>query len=407
MNEGEVFNTEALKMSIRRINQLGYFKPMEGAPDFAQSAVGDDKLDVTFKVEEQNRNQFTFGGGVSGLEGTFINSSFSTSNFLGTGETITLAAQTGSRSRNFQFAITEPYFLDRPITAGFEVFFRRLTYQSFGTTVGFGQQDQGVSLSSGIAVGPFSRVSASYSYQIIDIYNVDQEALQALQSAATASGSIVPAVDPTYLVAVGRRHESGISPSWVRNTVDNPFQPRSGSRYTASFQYVGGPLRGTVNYYRPTLEGVLYRPFGRKMALGVRGQMGYIRPFGDTTEIPYYQRYFLGGETQIRGYDLRTVAPYDPRTQTSIGGDKFLLFNAEYYFDLFGPARLLAFFDVGQAYPPGQGFYWKTMSSSTGVELRFLMPVLNVPFRLIYAWNPNRDFYQPAKAFKFAVGTTF
>jgi outer membrane protein insertion porin family len=65
------------------------------------------------------------------------------------------------------------------------------------------------------------------------------------------------------------------------------------------------------------------------MALGVRGQVGYIRPFADTTEIPYYQRYFLGGETQIRGYGVRTVAPYDPRTQTSIGGNKFLLFNAE------------------------------------------------------------------------------
>jgi outer membrane protein assembly factor BamA len=72
-----------------------------------------------------------------------------------------------------------------------------------------------------------------------------------------------------------------------------------------------------------------------------------------------------------------------------------------------GPLRLLLFFDAGQAYAEGQGFYWKTMSTSTGVEARFTMPVLNVPFRLIYAWNPNRDFYQPATAFKFAVGTTF
>jgi outer membrane protein insertion porin family len=85
INEGDVFNTEALKLSIRRINQLGYFKPMEGAPQLTPSGKGDDKLDITFKVEEQNRNQFTFGGGVSGLEGFFVNASFSTANFLGAG----------------------------------------------------------------------------------------------------------------------------------------------------------------------------------------------------------------------------------------------------------------------------------------------------------------------------------
>jgi len=189
--------------------------------------------------------------------------------------------------------------------------------------------------------------------------------------------------------------------------VDNPYQPRSGSRYTLGFQFTGGPLGGNVDYYRPTAEAVVYHPFGKMMALGVRGQMAWIQPFGSTTTLPYYQRYFLGGETEIRGYDVRTVAPYDPAKKVSIGGNKFMLWNAEYYFDIFGPLRLLAFFDAGQAYPEGQGFYWKTMSTSTGVEARFLMPVLNVPFRLIYAWNPNRDFYQPPHAFKFAVGTTF
>jgi outer membrane protein insertion porin family len=162
-----------------------------------------------------------------------------------------------------------------------------------------------------------------------------------------------------------------------------------------------------VNYLRPTLEAIYYRPFGRRMALGLRAQGGYIQPFGPTTEIPYYQRYFLGGETQLRGYPLRSVAPVDPETMTSIGGNKFALFNAEYYFDVLGPARLLLFFDAGQAYAEGQSIYWKTMSTCMGVELRFLMPVLNVPFRLIYSWNANRDYWQDATTFKFAVGTTF
>ena len=415
MNEGDVFNTEALKMSIKRVNQLGYFKPMEGAPDIRPNETADNKVDVTFKVEEQNRNQFTFGGGVSGYEGAFLNASFSTMNFLGAGETVSVAAQTGSRTKNYSFSVSEPYFLDRPITAGFNVYLSRITYLSYGTTVvGYGQQTQGLGLTSGFSVGRFSRVFASYTYQIIDIYNVDRDTVSRLSgstygsgSVLTGSGTALTAIDADYFGGTGRRFESGISPSYVRNTVDNPFTPRAGSRYTAGFQFVGGPFQGSVNYMRPTIELVRYQPFGRRMALGVRGEAAYIRPFGDTTTIPYYQRYFLGGETQIRGFNVRSVAPYDAVTKTSVGGDKFLLFNAEYYFDVFGPLRLLLFFDAGQAYAPGQGFYWKTMSTSTGVEARFIMPVLNVPFRLIYAWNPNRDFYQPPHAFKFAVGTTF
>ena len=415
MNEGDVFNTEALKMSIKRVNQLGYFKPMEGAPDIRPSETAENKVDVTFKVEEQNRNQFTFGGGVSGYEGAFLNASFSTMNFLGAGETVSVAAQTGSRTKNYSFSVSEPYFLDRPITAGFNVYLSRITYLSYGTTiVGYGQQTQGLGLTSGFSVGRFSRVFASYTYQIIDIYNVDRDTVSRLSgstygsgSVLTGSGTALTTIDADYYGGTGRRFESGISPSYVRNTVDNPFSPRAGSRYTAGFQFVGGPLQGSVNYVRPTIELVRYQPFGRRMALGVRGEAAYIRPFGDTTTIPYYQRYFLGGETQIRGFNVRSVAPYDAVTKTSVGGDKFLLFNAEYYFDVFGPLRVLLFFDAGQAYAPGQGFYWKTMSTSTGVEARFIMPVLNVPFRLIYAWNPNRDFYQPPHAFKFAVGTTF
>ncbi len=407
MNEGDVFNTEALKMSIKRVNQLGYFKAMESAPDIQPSEDAPNQVDVTFKVEEQNRNQFTFGGGVSGYEGAFINASFSTTNFLGAGETLSLAVQTGSRTKNYAFSISEPYFLDRPITAGLSVFLNRITYLSYGNTVGYGQQNQGISVTTGLAIGHFSRLFTSYSYQVIDIYDVDQETLDSLQRASRSSGSTLPILDPSYIGDDGRRRESGISPSFVRNTVDNPYQPRSGSRHTASVQLTGGPLQGTVDYVRPTLESILYVPVRRRMALGVRGQIGLVQPFGDTAEIPYYQRYFLGGETQIRGYNVRSVAPYDAATRTSVGGDKFVLLNAEYYFDVFGPLRLLLFFDAGQAYAPGQSFYWRTMSTSTGVEARFTMPVLNVPFRLIYAWNPNRDFYQPATAFKFAVGTTF
>jgi outer membrane protein insertion porin family len=91
-----------------------------------------------------------------------------------------------------------------------------------------------------------------------------------------------------------------------------------------------------------------------------------------------------------------------------VGGDKFFLFNAEYYFDVFGPVRALLFFDAGQAYLKNEKMTPKSLVLSTGAEVRFIMPVLNVPFRLIYAINPNNNpLVVEKRVFRFAVGTTF
>jgi outer membrane protein insertion porin family len=412
MNEGDVFNTEALKLSLRRINQLGYFKPMEQPPAIAPSEMGDDKLDVMFKVEEQNRNQFTFGGGVSGLEGTFINASFSTANFLGMGETLSLSAQSGRRTKNYQLALTEPYLFDRPITAGFDLFSRKITYETFQNVVGFTQESQGASVVLGLPVGRFTRIFTNYAYEVINIEGLEN--LLGIDPTAETDPT-QPVLDPFFFGEEGRRRESRLTPSLVHNTVDNPWTPRSGRKLTGTVQLTGGPLGGTLNFVKPNLEAVLYLPHTRRTALGLRADVAMIVPYGDTADVdpatgrnklPYYQRFFLGGETQIRGVNIRSVGPVDAENR-ALGGNKYVLFNGEYYFDIGGPLRLVFFFDAGQAFLEGERIDLKKLRTSTGAELRFIMPVLNVPFRLIYAINPNRDFFQPRSTFKFAVGTTF
>ena len=404
LNEGDVFNTEALKLSIRRINQLGYFKPLEGPPEIGQSEQGEDKLDLTFKVEEQNRNQFTFGGGVSGLEGTFLNASFQTSNFLGLGETFQVALQTGKRTKNYQVAVTEPYFLDRPITAGIDVFKRKLVYETYSTVVGYTQESTGLSFVLGTPIARFTRVFSNYSYEIIKISDVQDP------YAADEDETTTPLFDFSYLGGEGERHESKWTPSIVHNTVNDPYLPRSGVRLSFTPQIAGGVLGGNVDFLRPNLEAVVYLPHTRKTALGLRAEVGYIRPYGDTEELPYYQRYFLGGETQLRGFNIRSVGPTERDENgvlRAVGGNKFALFNAEYYFDVGGPVRLLAFLDAGQAFREGERIDPRQFRACAGGELRFTMPVLNVPFRLIYAVNFRRDDFQPESTFKFAVGTTF
>jgi outer membrane protein insertion porin family len=392
LNEGAVFDTEALKLSIRRINQLGYFKPMEGAPEIGQSELGEDKLDVTFKVEEQNRNQFTFGGGLSGPEGAFVNASFSSANFLGRGQTLQLAAQSGARVKHYQVGLSEPYLFDRPVTAAFDLFKRRNVEEVLGYT----REGTGASVTLGLPLGRFSRLYTNYSYEVIDI--------EGLGTPVDLAGTDAPAFDPSAFVQDGRQHESRLSPSFVFNTVDNPWTPRSGMKLTLTPQLSGGPLGGTVTLFKPRAELVVYLPHTRKTALGLHAETAFVTPLG-RGHLPGNHRFALGGDTQIRGVKVQTVGPFEGNR--ALGGNKYLLFNAEYYVDLGGPVRALAFFDAGQAFLEGDTIGLRKLRTSAGLELRVLVPVLNVPFRLIYAVNPTRDPFQPRSGFRFGIGTAF
>ena len=135
--EGGVFNTESLKYSIRRLNQLGYFEQID-EQDQKEMKVDktpgrDNAVDVTLALEEQNRNQLTFGAGVSQYEGFFGQLAFQTANFLGRGESLTVSMQAGDRAQNYQLAFTEPFLFDRNITGGFDVYKRALQYIGYYT----------------------------------------------------------------------------------------------------------------------------------------------------------------------------------------------------------------------------------------------------------------------------------
>ena len=395
--EAGVFNTQALKSSVQRLNQLGYFKALDAEGVKVEKAEGaDNKVDIELKVEEQNRNQISFGAGASQNEGFFGNASFTTTNFLGRGESVTVSLQKGSRANNYQIAFSEPFILGRPITMGVALFSRKIDYRISSTEVDYSEARTGVNLTTGVPLRRFTRGFVTYGYEV-----VDTSASNALATALESDSSVSAA----FLLAEGRHTESSITPSIVHNTVDNPFVPRSGMRLTGRYQYAGGFLGGTSDFIKPDVEAIFYRPVSRRTALGIRAQAGLVRNYG-SNELPYYLRYFLGGETQIRGTDIRSVGPMNANG-VALGGTKFVLFNAEYYFDVAPQVRALLFHDAGQAFSEEQRINLRQLRTSSGAELRVTLPVIGVPFRLIYAWNIYRDTSQPARTFKFAVGTTF
>ena len=412
--EGGVFNTEALKYSIKRLNQLGYFKQLEGGKDLNvdKTPGAENKVDIKLTLEEQNRNQLTFGAGVSQYEGVFGQLMFQTSNFMGRGETLSLSAQVGSRAKNYQLAFTEPFLFDRPITVGGDIHRTQIRYPYAYT-----QNGTGGAVSFGLQVRSFSRLFASYSYERIHITDINEQYFgqQIPEGAVFVSPAIQNYTNP-YLADIlltstgGRRTISKIVPSFSYNSVDNPIFPAAGKRFTAGIDLAG--LGGDTRFIKPVLEAVAYFPQTRRLSLGVRGQWQYVRPLGDTI-LPIFERLFMGGEYSVRGFDLRSIGPRDMFSGLVIGGNQSVLFNAEYLIQVAGPVRLVFFYDTGQIWRTEDKFSWKEFKTSTGAEIRFFMPVLNVPFRLIFAYNPQRDGVydnqlQPTKfVFRFAVGSTF
>lgn len=400
--EGGVFNVEALKYTVKRLNQLGYFKPLEDQKNIKvdKATDADSLVDVTLKFEEQNRNQLNFGAGMSQYDGFFGTFAYTAANFLGRGEGVTLALQRGSRSSLYQFSINEPYLFDQPISASFDLYSRKNNYYTAINVVGYSEVREGASLSIGRPLRRFMHGYLGYSYEVIQIA-ISSDLLK-----ATSGSSLYGMPLFSFGLDSGRHTDSRIMPALSYNTVDQPLFPRSGLRLTLSGSLASEQLGGSYNYMKPEGEAVFYLPISRRTSLGVRAQGGWLRRYGTTRDVPYYLRYFLGGETQIRGVDIRSVGPVD-KYNRSLGGNKFMLFNAEYSFDVMSQVRFLLFHDAGQAFAEGESPDFRKMRTSTGAELRVMVPMLNVPFRLIYAVNLYKDIFQPRSAFKFAVGTTF
>jgi len=429
--EGSVFNTEALKYSVRRLNQLGYFEQIN---EQDQNAIKTEKtpgregnVDVTLTLKEQNRNQLTFGAGVSQYEGVFGQLAFQTANFLGRGESLTVSLMAGDRMQNYQLAFTEPFLFDRNITAGFDVYKRALQFIGYYT-----QKSTGGNLMMGFPVADFSRMFVTYAYESTRMTDINELFINPFCpfseqgcSVLTVSdpGSISPELmetirlnpflfDSLMVGAGGRRTVSKIIPSFVHNTVDNPIFPNTGQRLTMAIDLA--MLGGNTQYYKPRIEGVRFWRHTARTSFGIRGQYEFIAPIRDTKTLPLFEKLWLGGEYSIRGFDIRSVGPSDPNTGLVLGGNKSLLFNAEYLFSIVPQVRLIAFYDAGQVANDHEPFGMDKFRSSTGAEVRFYMPVLNVPFRLIFAANPQRqgvldNSLRPAKdfTFRFAVGSTF
>jgi len=482
--EGQVFNSSAWDMSLQRLNQLGYFEEIKTEDAEVKPSSTEPQVDINLKVKEKGRNSIGFNGGVSGIGGGFLGLSYETNNFLGFGETLAVTLQGGTRQSQYQFSFTEPFLFDRPLTAGFTLFNTTYRYDQvrdqfgidrnklseqvsqqlgFDNSLNYEQKSSGFNVFGSYPFKIWNRFGLNFGInhsQTSAINPATQDYFNAIRTQQNQSF-----INTDAGGGFSNFHAHTLIPSFTRNRTNGyALSPSSGSSISATFEFTGGLLGGTVNYYRPTLDYRFYKPMNKgRNTLAIRFLGSHVSGFNGTF-VPYYQRFFLGGDFDIRGFDFRQITPIayvirngtvvDPETGNLVtrpfddvvyvGGDTQGVMNVEYRIPIIGHVFTMApFLDMGNAWVVKKGqltrqvlnsegvltneevkFLPGTNSgfrTSTGLELQVQMPVINAPFRLIFALNPNRIhslFYGQATGipfsinekshdFKFTVGRTF
>ena len=394
LEEGQQYNQHLWELSLLRLNQLGYFEQLKPDDPNVTERHLDEKtgsVDLTLKVKEKGKNSIGLNGGVSGLAGAFIGINYSTNNFLGLGETLSVQASIGNSQRILSFGFTEPYLFDRPIQGGFTVYTQKynfnqarqeaiLTGQQINLPSTFLQNLQNYTQSSSGFSGSLS-YQLHHSFKRVSItYSFDRSSIVAVSDA-----SKILFTDLAFRGINGPNSLEGIVtskilPSFSFSTIDSAISPRGGTSVFFGGEIAG--LGGTVRSLRPIVQYKHFKPMQkRRNTIGFNAQGSFLIGYGGVVAPPF-ERFYLGGENDIRGFDIRSVSPVaflpdkgnivlsnpdgttvpkDPgnplRGSYTIpvpverivfpGGDASLVTNLEYRFTIAGPVALAPFVDVG------------------------------------------------------------
>src|SRR5690349_22410521 len=437
INEGVIYNDAYWEYSVVKLNQLGYFNPIDKDKDVDRRTNDEEAtVDLSLKVSERGRQQISFNGGISGIGGSFFGLEYSTNNLLGRGEVLSFNLAAGNRQRSFQFSFTEPYIKDRPISAGFSLFAFSQKFFGEGTFLSQNLNAQQDLLNSAFNLNDineenlftrdsyggsiyvsaplsefyrkrrftqFSRVGASYQLSLSSVKD------PAANANPSNTSTFIPIVyrQPNILTSRGTL-------TFTYDTRNASVDPTQGRELSIAVAVAG--FGGDVRTYEPTLSYTQFFPMRRKRSphpevFGFRILAGTVGSFATSAKVrganslafvdgvPIFERFFLGDEFTIRGYNVRSISPIAPvdtfitsrnvvlaenptqtpipvtglstgainlglftgtsganvallpRSFTSVGGDTQVLANLEYRIPIIGDAvSLAAFADIGNAF---------------------------------------------------------
>ena len=441
LNEGDIYNQNYLEISVARLNQTQYFDPVDKDQD-VEIRTDEEKgdVDLIVKVKEKGRQQISFNGGVSGVGGSFFGLEYSTNNLAGRGEVMSFTAGLGNRQSSLQFSFQQPYFRNRPISVGFSVFASKYHFFGEGTFLSqnqdvlnslfdplgtvrtdqanlFTQSTFGANIFATAPLSEFFKKRRFASFSRIGLtYQLSRTSIKD----PPINSSADPAARIPVIYSQGNILTSRISLTFAYDTrapAANGIDTVNGKSLSVSLGFAG--LGGAVRTYSPSVTYSQFIPIRKKKSknpevLAFRIEAGTVGTWSISNAVrnansialiggvPAYERFFLGSENDIRGYDSRAISPVAPfdtyvtsrnvvlatnpsgtantdtgldsrtineikalglvtgargtnpalfsRNYRFIGGDTQLLANVEYRRPIFGPATMAFFADVGSVF---------------------------------------------------------
>jgi outer membrane protein insertion porin family len=374
--EGELYNATGLNKSRDRLKRTGYFKEVEFTTSRGST---DEKINLEMKVEEAPTGAFNFGVGYSSLEKVMGVTSVSDRNLFGLGYSASLRFMLGFVSRDLRFSFTDPYFLGYRYAAGFDAYNERRDWDTYSYKLTGGDIRLGKELTETL------RADMTYKLEDINVYNVANDASLLVKEQK------------------GKKTTSALSLLLSTDTRDDYYAPTRGTRNSFYIQNAGGILGGDNYYLKMVGETSWYFPMPLKTVLNLRGQIGFMEPYGGRLA-PIYEKFFIGGIQTVRGFEYGMAGVLDKNNEP-LGSEKMAVFNSELIFPLSREMgiRGAVFWDVGKGFDKFSNL--TPLKTGIGVGIRWFSPV--GPIHIDIGFNPIRKKGEKQMVIDFMGGTAF
>lgn len=393
LEPGEVFDLHRMKISENRLKETRFFDEVTLSPEETNIP---QRKNLKVTVKEGRTGNLTFGAGFSTVESLVATVEVTQSNFdyahyksyfQGAGQKFRIRGTIGLKSNQVIISFEEPWVFNRELAYGIDLYRTDSDYYSdYYSEMRLGATNY-------LRKRIYEKIEArlAYKLELVDIYNVDNR----------IRGNVIPEQD------IGNRTLSQVSLSFLRDSRDSYMTPTRGTRFELIQDLAGGPFLGQTNLYRIEARAGWWIPTFEmgKQVFSIVGRTGSVQGYGGK-DVPYFERFFLGGGYNMRGFKYRKVGRLDSATEEPLGGNTFAFASAEYSVEVFNPVRFAVFYDIGFVNSDSWDWDPSDYCSDFGVGLRILM--MGAPMRIdlgfpLRAGDNNDDGMQ----FNFSFGTVF
>ena len=286
--EGAWSSNNSIEAGKVRLERLGYFKEVEVETIPVPNT--DDQIDVLYSVEEETTG--SVGGNIGYSDfGLMLGFNMQEQNFLGSGNTVGIGISKNIYSENYNINFVDPYATKDAVSRGYNLYYRKTDYGEFNVA-NYLSNSKGFGFQSGYPISDTQRINIGLTY---DKTNIDIGSMPAREiwDFINAEGSVFETLSAQV--------------SWQRITLNRGIFPTAGSSTVMSLSStIPG---GDIDYARFNIRQKYYKPMKRDLVFGINIELGYLTPFGDTKEPPFFQNFYAGGPRSLRGFESNTLGP--------------------------------------------------------------------------------------------------